>query len=1006
MKLFFKSVFRRPVLAGLMALLFAAAAFGVGTKLTEYAAVSSQAEGLMDYYRPIGTLSSAGGDVAAGAEIVSGSEYVDFTDYRRYVPGVLDGVYNADIDGQTSDYEGSPYPSGVNVSEILVWATLLDREYNAEGGYYDYFFRVTEAVYGYPDRAGESMTLQMYRVDDGDGAFAQEDAALEVGGVYLVRANYYNNPYLTGIESNYILRRAEPGGRWFLTEDEGRELLSSLLGEEEKIQELNRHSMLVCGTADMSRMPDTQESTRRYYLTEGRWPDAEDNTNANPVCAVHSDFASLRGIEVGDTLTLTLRDLPDSYVGYITEEYKDSYGDYATETLTLTVVGIFGELSPNIVLTSYSSNYMYIPDSLIPESFAQHDNTVSSGSFSFMLSSPEVKDAFLAGTRQELLDAGIQLQFIERDWESFSAASDALRESALSGLALYGVLFAVVCAVCSLVYVRQRAKEMAIARALGAKSGALLLQSLVPYILLSGVGISAGCIASRLYMGEDIVRRLEELTGQTAGLPGMGVMAAAALVLLLPALLFAFLGLGRGLRKSVLSQLQGGHRPRAAAQEAESAVPASTGRMDAESGAVSPQEAPPEGGGSGLAAMARFTARQAIRSPGRTALFLLTALGFAFALAFLATGMDDNTARMDELYETVQVRGEIVKTRASDVVSGHPGFISQQTVDALEDTGFFTDSYLEAAAILDGIMVTDLSTGNVLAERRDVHVCAPTDGEEFFERETGLTVEYFGGYDSGLFANDYSEETELGTPAKVLPVILPRGMMEALGVGPGDIVVVTGGSAAATMTVAGAYEGSITGLWSGSEILMPVSALAWVERGIYYSRAEYEVDRAKNRELGTLRTYTDEIFSDGEAGLLSLTWILWDEELREAIEPLDSSLELMRLLYPIIQALSALTAAMLAALLLIQRARTAALLRVFGLKRAWTRLMLGSELLIPALMGQAAALMATAAVFPSLGAGNMLYGAAVYFAGCIVGALAGAVAVTARRPLELLQVKE
>ena len=202
-KLFWRSVLRRPLAAVLIVLLLGAAALGVGEKFTEYSAVSSQVDALNDYYRPIGQLVSTDGDVGAGAELISSSAYVDFSDTRRYVTGVLDGLYNADIDGNSSDREGI----GVNVSEILAYAELLSKERSAEGGY-EYMFRVTEAVYGYPERVGEKMRLLMYHADDGDEAFALEDAALEAGGVYLVRAYYHKNSYLTGIDIDYTLRRA------------------------------------------------------------------------------------------------------------------------------------------------------------------------------------------------------------------------------------------------------------------------------------------------------------------------------------------------------------------------------------------------------------------------------------------------------------------------------------------------------------------------------------------------------------------------------------------------------------------------------------------------------------------------------------------------------------------------------------------------------------------------------------------------------------------------------
>ena len=128
-RLFWKSVFRRPLAAVLILLLLGAAALGMGEKFTEYGAVSAQVDTLNDYYRPIGTLISSNWDVRAGMDLVASSPYVDFLDTRRYVSGVLDGIYNADIDGNSSDYAGKVTPSGVKISEILSWATLLDKTY-------------------------------------------------------------------------------------------------------------------------------------------------------------------------------------------------------------------------------------------------------------------------------------------------------------------------------------------------------------------------------------------------------------------------------------------------------------------------------------------------------------------------------------------------------------------------------------------------------------------------------------------------------------------------------------------------------------------------------------------------------------------------------------------------------------------------------------------------------------------------------------------------------------
>ena len=1010
-KLFWRSVLRRPLAAVLILLLLGAAALGVGEKFTEYSAVSSQVDALNDYYRPIGQLVSTDGDVGAGAELISSSAYVDFSDTRRYVTGVLDGLYNADIDGNSSGYDGSP--TGVNVSEILAYAELLSKERSAEGGY-EYMFRVTEAVYGYPERVGEKMRLLMYHADDGDEAFALEDAALEVGGVYLVRAYYHKNSYLTGIDIDYTLRRAEPGGRWFLTEAEGRELLPSLLGDEEEIQELNRHSMMVVGTADMRKMPYVQESSHYYYLEEGRWLDAEDQASAAPVCVVHAGFAQMRRLSLGDEITLTLRDIPETYVGYITSDFKDSYDTYPTKTLTLSIVGIYGTLSPNPVQLTSVTNYLYIPDSVMPEGFGMGDGEISDSSYSFLLNSPADKEAFLTETRPGLLELGLDVQFIERDWESFAAASDSLKSSALSGLLLYGALFLTVAAVCAFVYAHQRAREIAIARALGMPAAETLLGSFAPYALLAAVGIFAGsCFARYIALGQ-IVSKLQEISPEPVAVPPWTSLALLGLLLLLVTVLPAFLGLRRSTKRSVLEVLQGGAaRPRADAAAASPAEPKEPQPSPAAGAIVAPAEQLRKKRRGSGAALARFTARYALRSPLRTALYICTALLFGVSLAVIQQNMSQASAEIDALYETVQVSAEIVKTDPTSSVSDGSGksggFISQEAVERLLDTGFFSGCYTEAVENDAGLMLSQPG-GKILHQANDLTLLMPSNEEELLA-QTGnsMEIEYFPPFDGSIFSEDvYGETNELGMPAHELPVILPRVLYESWNVTGGSYFILVGdGGKAVTVSVAGVYDGYYTGVASMNTALMPAGAAQWIGvQSLSYIKANFEVDRARNRELSQLSAEADEIVSSPAAGKLPLSFLLWDEELREAVGPLNENVEVLELLYPLVLLISALTAAGLTALLLVQRTKTAALLRVIGVSRIQARCVLGAELLLPALAGEAIVLLALAALFPLVGFGSMAEGAAVYLLGALSGALAGVYMVTRKRPLELLQVKE
>lgn len=1007
--LFWKSVFRRPLAAVLILLLLGAAALGMGEKFTEYGAVSAQVDTLNDYYRPIGTLVSSNWDVRAGMDLVASSPYVDFLDTRRYASGVLDGIYNADIDGSSSDHEGSAASFGVNTSEILSWVTLLDKTYEEQEGSYLYTFRIADPLYGYPERAFQGMSLQIWHEDAGEEAFAAEDAALTPGETYLIRCYYYHG---LGDASSYHLRRADPNGKWFLTEAEGEALLPTLLADEDvALQEMNRHSMQVVSTADMRKMPNVQESSHSYYLEEGRWLDAEDQALANPVCVVHVGFAQLRGLSLGDEITLTLRDLPEAYFGYIISDFQDSWDTYATQSVTLQIVGIYGTLSPNPVQDSYTSNYLYIPDSVMPEGFGRRDGTVSPSSFSFILRSPADKDAFLTETRPALLDLGLDVQFIERDWEAFAAASDALKDSALSGLLLYGALFLTVAAVCAFVYVHQRTKEIAIARALGMGAGETLWGSFVPYALLAAVGIGAGSYFARRIAWGQILPKLEEISPEPVVAPPWTHLALLGLCLLLVAALPVFLGLRHSARRSVLEVLQGGTvRPRV--DGAPASTPKGSPASQSAPGIVIPQAQISKKHRGGGAALARFTLRHALRSPVRTALYLCTALLFGISLAVIQQNLSQASSQIDALYETVQVTAEVVKTNPTASVndgSGENGFIAQETIDQLLDTGFFSDYYAEAQknnAILSLILPNQ--SGKVLHSVEKLVLLMPSDEAKFLSQEgNSIEIEYFTGYDGSIFSQEnYGETNELGLPAHALPVILPRELYESWNPSGGSNFVLgcrdTIGNP--TVRIAGVYDGTYV---NAGAILMPAGVAQWIGvASLSYTKANFEVDRAKNRELPQLLAEADEIVSDPMAGSLPLSFLLWDEELREAIGPLNENVEVLELLYPLVLLLSALTAAGLTALLLVQRTKTAALLRVIGVSRIQARWMLGTELLLPALLGECIVVLALLNLFPMVSAGSMAEGAAIYILGAIVGALLGVYMVTRKRPLELLQVKE
>lgn len=60
-----------------------------------------------------------------------------------------------------------------------------------------------------------------------------------------------------------------------------------------------------------------------------------------------------------------------------------------------------------------------------------------------------------------------------------------------------------------------------------------------------------------------------------------------------------------------------------------------------------------------------------------------------------------------------------------------------------------------------------------------------------------------------------------------------------------------------------------------------------------YSTAQFTLDTAKNRELADFRDSAKEIVEASGAGELELSLVLWDNELRQVVEPMEKNIRLV-----------------------------------------------------------------------------------------------------------------
>jgi ABC-type antimicrobial peptide transport system permease subunit len=173
-----------------------------------------------------------------------------------------------------------------------------------------------------------------------------------------------------------------------------------------------------------------------------------------------------------------------------------------------------------------------------------------------------------------------------------------------------------------------------------------------------------------------------------------------------------------------------------------------------------------------------------------------------------------------------------------------------------------------------------------------------------------------------------------------------------------------------------------------------------------FTVAHFVLDPKKNRQLPQFRRDMEKPIGiyGGEVRL-----IIWDEQLKIVIAPLEKNLSLLEVLYPVVIAVSVLIGAALCFLLLLQTTREAAILRVLGTTKTAVRLALILEPLFLSIIGVIIGLAISGFLWMASGlvtVGPLLASAGLYLAGVLAGSVIGAISVTNKKPIELLQVKE
>ena len=1003
----FKSVIRRPIQHVLLVLFLGIVSFGFITHIAEYLAVTQAVDELSGYYKAIGYLNSDDGDVTDGARFLQGNELIAINDVQRGCSGTLHGLYNPDIDGYSSNM--SEYP--VSVSEIFVLGELTEKEHHFSNGVvdgdqerYTLNLHVSERLYGYPDYVseGDNITVSYYPDENVPGLEAAFDA-LQPNTTYAVKA------YYTG-STTFSLRQAIPGDDWFLPATDSR--IDEVV-KADAAQEINRHRLYIDGTRDMSSLPFTQETSHDGYLVDGRWLTAVDNDTQNPVCVILEGFAETRGLSVGDSLTISLHDEHLSW-GYYTEETVVDEADFIDDsTTTFTIVGVFNRTlyTQNFFTPSSQGLLVYVPNSCIPAEYDASRNDfefVFDVGYSFVLNHPDNQDVFLQQYRKQLEDMGYTVHFIDNGWNAFSTSAKSLARSTTFSTAMFAVIHLLTLVLAAVFYFKLHQKEFSIARALGVSSARVIRWHLVPVMLLGIMGIGVGSVLGwHRALGQiqvtlsALIHDGQELNVQlSAGIPVLLCMMSWIVLGVTAFVCYATLS-----RHSVMDILYETRKNRGATRKTDIS-PDSADTLGASLTAADVAETPDTSAPvqpakhtlpyrTRFSYLARFTRRHVFRSKGRTFLTLAVAIIFILALGWIQRSIDRAEQSIIDAYESVSVEAEILK-RDSLNQAKQPGFISSSTVDAILSTGFVKESelvvnatdaklirILEDTRVMSAFTLCGITNANHLnRETRNVVLSSAGDG----------TITYQDGWDASMFEADYDLET---TPC---PVVIPEAVLTSQDISFGDELTLDAGLQEMTVVVRGSYTGQFDGLGhppaNRSLVLMPHSSMRTLYDGreLFYSIAKYVIEPTMNRELGTFRVATEQIVENDTKSHLAIRLVIWDEELRQVIEPMDKNLTLMKLFYPIAQLAVIVATGIITLLSLMQKTKTAFLLHILGIPSRTVQVVLGSEQVLLGIIGS---IIGTLVIIAS---GNWSVRTVpcvlVYLLGLTIGTVAGSISLT------------
>jgi len=430
----------------------------------------------------------------------------------------------------------------------------------------------------------------------------------------------------------------------------------------------------------------------------------------------------------------------------------------------------------------------------------------------------------------------------------------------------------------------------------------------------------------------------------------------------------------------------------------------------------------------------RWIRRQIARSGVKTALSLLIAMLLVLSLGWLRETILRTEAEIDEMWDLAVIYGEIKAFSPFGLREDRPlgDVIGRRTIDAVRDSGYAENFYIEGGHYRNFIVApaSDGSFpdnwGEIIGYDRSLAFTAPensgkmdmlfaindldifigTNSLNNMGTDRDFRIDFAEGFDTESFQFS-DEDIESGAP---VPVVLSSSIMEKRGLSLGDEAFL--GFTMQSMFFVEGIPVIVIGMHSGqpvreaaeNAVLIPISKFDHLMMGMaFYTTFTFTIDTAYNREIEQIR---EEFFAEGYfLNLAEVELFMSTHELLTMVRIASQSLALLQLIYPIAVATAILIALGMSFLLLLQTAKSAAILRVTGMSKVRAMIILIAEPVFVSLSGAVLGVIALAGLSAAFGTEFALV-LGIYLAAVITGAVTGAFIVCNRMPISMLQVKE